>query len=190
MALQPCHECGQQVSSQASACPSCGAPIRQPNVYSDQPAEDSRLPPTQDSVFVPPAAPAKKTPVLFVPLIVIVLAIAVVGIGGASMYFLVGGSGDVYRNNRTKDIQIDSLKIQPAVGPYSVTFVVGDAKNTSSNTLQQVELHFHLFDSSGAKLGEAVEYTDEVGPYSTWSFRAACSVTNVARADLVKVIVR
>ena len=187
MALQPCHECGQQVSSQASACPSCGAPIRQPNVYSDQLAEDSRLPPTQDSVAAPPATPATKTPVSFVPLIVFVLAIAVVGIGGAGMYFLVGGSGDRYRDNRSKDIQIDSMKIEQG---DRISHVVGDAKNTSSNTLQQVEMHFHLFDSSGAKLGEAVEYTDEVGPYSTWSFRAACMFTNVHRAKLMEVIVR
>ena len=68
--------------------------------------------------------------------------------------------------------------------------MVGDAKNTSSETLQQVELHFHLFDSSGAKLGEVVEYKAEMGPNSTWSFRAACTVANVARADLVEVIVR
>lgn len=26
MALGPCHECGQQVSDQATACPRCGAP--------------------------------------------------------------------------------------------------------------------------------------------------------------------
>jgi hypothetical protein len=53
-----------------------------------------------------------------------------------------------------------------------------------------VELHFHLFDSQDKKLGEAVEYMPEMGPGSTWSFRAACTVTNVARADLVEVIVR
>ena len=187
MAHQPCHECGQQVSSQASACPSCGAPVRQPIVYSDQSVEGSRLPPTQDSVFVPSAAPAKKTPVLFVPLIVIVLAIAVVGIGGAGIYFLVGGSGDVYRGNRSKDIQIDSIKIEQG---DRISHVVGDAKNTSSETLQQVELHFHLFDSQDKKLGEAVEYRNEMKPNSTWSFRAACMFTNVARAELEEVIVR
>lgn len=32
MALQPCFECGQQVSTEAAACPSCGAPVRRPQV--------------------------------------------------------------------------------------------------------------------------------------------------------------
>lgn len=29
MALQACHECGDQVSTEALSCPSCGAPVRQ-----------------------------------------------------------------------------------------------------------------------------------------------------------------
>jgi len=88
---------------------------------------------------------------------------------------------------RSKDIQIDSIKIETR---DVISYVVGDAKNTSSETLHLVELHFHLFDSQDKKLGEAVEYKDEMGPNSTWSFRAACMFTNVARADLVEVIVR
>lgn len=28
MTMQACHECGEQVSSQASTCPRCGAPVR------------------------------------------------------------------------------------------------------------------------------------------------------------------
>lgn len=28
MTMKACHECGAQVSTQASACPSCGAPVR------------------------------------------------------------------------------------------------------------------------------------------------------------------
>lgn len=28
MALMTCHECGQKVSSQAAACPACGAAVR------------------------------------------------------------------------------------------------------------------------------------------------------------------
>lgn len=28
MALQPCRECGHEVSSEAAACPKCAAPIR------------------------------------------------------------------------------------------------------------------------------------------------------------------
>ena len=95
---------------------------------------------------------------------------------------------DEYLGNRSKDIRIDSITI--AQGLWGISHVVGDAKNTSSETLQQVELRFHLFDLQDKKLGEAVEYKDEMGPGSTWSFRAACMFTNVARADLVEVIVR
>ena len=107
------------------------------------------------------------------------------------LQFLFDG-GD-YRDNRTNEIQIDpdSLKIQPGGENSSISYVVGDAKNTSSETLQQVELHFHLFDSQDKKLGEAVEYKDEMEPNSTWSFRAACMSKNVPwRADLVEVKVR
>jgi hypothetical protein len=97
-----------------------------------------------------------------------------------------------YRNNPSDDVQVDqdSIKIQPIDENSSTTFVIGEAKNTSSETLRQVELHFNLYDSTGATLGEAVEYKDEMGPNSTWSFRATCLFTNVVRADLVKVIVR
>ena len=96
--------------------------------------------------------------------------------------------GDVYRGNRSTDIQIDSIKIEQG---DRISHVVGDAKNTSSETLQQVELHFHLFDSQDKKLREAVEYKDEMEPNSTWSFRAACMSKNVPwRADLVEVKVR
>jgi len=106
------------------------------------------------------------------------------------LQFLFDG-GD-YRENRTKEIQIDPdlLKIQPGGENSSISYVVGDAKNISSRTLKEVELYFHLYDSSGTMLGEVVEYKDEMEPNSTWSFRAVCMFTNVVRADPVKVIVR
>ncbi len=106
------------------------------------------------------------------------------------LQFLFGGGG--YRDNRTKAIEVDtaSMKIQRGSGEGAVFYVTGDVKNISSDTFQQVELKFYLFDSTGTKLGETVEYKDEVGPNSTWNFRAACMFTNVARADLVEVIVR
>ncbi len=97
-----------------------------------------------------------------------------------------------YRSNPSDDIQVDqdSIKIQPIDENSSTTFVIGEALNTSSETLLEVELHFNLYDSNGEILGEAVEYKDEMGPNSTWNFRAPCLFTNVVRADLVKVIVR
>ena len=104
--------------------------------------------------------------------------------------FLFGKSD--YRDNQTDDIHIDqdSIKIQSGDGNSSITYVVGDAKNISSRTLKEVELHFNLYDSSGTMLGEAVEYMYEMEPNSTWSFKATCMFTNVVRADPAKVIVR
>jgi hypothetical protein len=31
MALTKCHECGQDVSTQAKACTGCGAPVKEPS---------------------------------------------------------------------------------------------------------------------------------------------------------------
>lgn len=36
MALTPCHECGSQVSTEATACPRCGAPVRRPQAAQEQ----------------------------------------------------------------------------------------------------------------------------------------------------------
>ena len=100
-----------------------------------------------------------------------------------------GGSGD--RNNRTKHIHVDSLKIQPGA---EISYVVGEVKNTSSETFEQVQLNFYLYDSSGQKVGEAMDYKEEMGPNTPWNLKAACQFTgqstNVARATLVEVIVR
>jgi competence protein ComGC len=66
VALQPCHECGQQISSQANACPSCGAPVRQsfghtgeraeaeqPRFEIGPPQKEQQLPPIQDPAIIP-----------------------------------------------------------------------------------------------------------------------------------------
>jgi hypothetical protein len=102
-----------------------------------------------------------------------------------------------YRNNPSDDVQVDpdSIKIQPIDENSSTTFVIGEAKNTSSETLRQVELHFNLYDSSGQKVGEAMDYKEEMGPNTPWNLKAACQFTdpqftNAVRADLVEVIVR
>ena len=106
------------------------------------------------------------------------------------LQFLFGGKS--YRDNRTKAIEVDtaSMTIQRGAGEGAVFYVTGDVKNTSSETFQQVELRFHLFDAAGTMLGETVEYKDAMEPNSTWSFKAVCMFTNIVRADLVEVIVR
>ena len=106
--------------------------------------------------------------------------------------FLFGGGGD-YRNNSTQYIQIvGEMKFETsqAEGQEGVIYITGQVQNTSSDTFQQVELHFGLYDKDNTLLGPAVEYKDQMGPNETWEYKAACMFTNVARADLEKVIVR
>ena len=100
---------------------------------------------------------------------------------------LTGRTAPPSLDNRSKVIQIDSYKIETR---DAVSYVVGDAKNTSSETLHLVELNFHLFNSSGELVGEAAEFRDNMEPNSTWNFRAACTARNFVRAELIKVIVR
>ena len=103
-----------------------------------------------------------------------------------------GGSGD--RNNRTKHIIVDSDSLKIQLGA-EISYVVGEVKNTSSETFEQVQLNFYLYDSSGQKVGEAMDYKEEMGPNTPWNLKAACQFTdpqftNAVRADLVEVIVR
>ena len=98
--------------------------------------------------------------------------------------------GDNYRNNSTDLVKVGSIKILPSSENSSVAYVTGEAKNTSSETFEQVEIKFILYNSSKEKVGEAVEYKDKMGPNSTWNFKAACTSTDVHSADLMKVIVR
>ena len=117
----------------------------------------------------------------------------VVGIGGATVYFLVNRSDGGYRNEVTTQIAVDynSIKIEKGDG---VVYVVGAANNTSSETFEQVELHFHLLDKSGERLGDAMDYKDKMGPNSAWTFKAACqfssSTEDVAKVELTQVIVQ
>ena len=66
MALQSCHECGQQISRQANAGPNCGAPVRQTFGNTEEQAEaeqprieigpqnqEQQLPPIQDPAIIP-----------------------------------------------------------------------------------------------------------------------------------------
>src|SRR5690606_1515356 len=41
MALQNCHECGNNVSTEAATCPSCGAPVK-PKALAEQPKPKKR----------------------------------------------------------------------------------------------------------------------------------------------------
>jgi hypothetical protein len=126
---------------------------------------------------------------------VFLLAFGLMGLPALGVYpyphsLLFGGD---YRNKVTTQIAVDykSIKIEEGDG---VVYVVGAANNTSSETFEQVELHFHLLDKSGERLGDAMDYKDKMGPNSAWTFKAACqfssSTEDVAKVELTQVIVQ
>ena len=113
--------------------------------------------------------------------------------------------GDGYRkNNVAESIKVDqpSLLISRGTGPKTegqqgpnVFYVTGSAQNITSDTLEQVEIIFTLYDQSGDVLGEALDYTNKLGPNVVWNFRATCMTsesvsTNIFRAKLDRLIVR
>jgi hypothetical protein len=116
--------------------------------------------------------------------------------------FLFGGG---YReNNVAESVQVDATsllisretdqKTEGQQGP-NVFYVTGSARNITGDTLKQVEIIFKLYDQSGTELGEALDYTNQLGPNVVWSFRAACMTseavsTNIFRAKLDRLIVQ
>ena len=74
-------------------------------------------------------------------------------------------------------------------------YVSGSARNITSDTLNEVEIIFKLYDQGGTELGEALDYTNQHGPNVVWHFRAPCMTsesisTNIFRAKLDRLIVR
>ena len=100
------------------------------------------------------------------------------------------GSG--YRSNTTDQIKFDdkAFKIEADPENKTVFYITGTVQNQSSETLEQVELRFLLFDANGNKLGETLDFTNKLGPNMDWHFRAVSMFTNVARVDLAGVVVR
>jgi len=113
--------------------------------------------------------------------------------------------GNDYRtNNFAESVEVDqpSLAInretgQKTDGPKGpdVFYVTGSARNITSDTLQEVEIFFKLYDQGGNELGEALDYTNQLGPNVVWNFRAACMTsesvsTNIHKAKLDRLIVR
>ena len=107
-------------------------------------------------------------------------------------------------NNVAESVQVDapSLSISRETGQKTegqqgpnVFYVTGSARNITGDTLKQVEIIFKLYDQSGTELGEALDYTNQLGPNVVWNFRAACMTseavsTNIFRAKLDRLIVQ
>ena len=113
--------------------------------------------------------------------------------------------GDDYRNNNVaKSVQVDSpsLSISRETGQKTegqsgpdVFYVIGVAQNITTDTLNQVEIIFKLYDQGGIELGEALDYTNQLGPNVAWNFRAPCMTseavsTNIFEAKLYQLIAR
>jgi len=112
--------------------------------------------------------------------------------------------GGYRQNNVAESVQVDasSLLISQETGQKTegqqgpdVFYVSGAARNITSDTLEQVEIIFKLYDQGGNELGEALDYTNQLGPNVVWSFRAPCMTseavsTNIFRAKLDRLIVR
>ncbi len=110
--------------------------------------------------------------------------------------------GDGYRNtNVAEAVEVNpgSLVISKEGGTRTddqqgpdVFYVMGTARNISGDPLQEVEIIFKLYDQAGTELGEALDYTNQLGPGVEWSFRAPCGITstNIHRARLDRLIVR
>jgi hypothetical protein len=125
MALSKCEDCGNQVSTEAVACPNCGRPMKAAPAPEPAYAAPAIWPPPQPVVSTQPAGPKQKNwfrrhPVLTVILAVVVLAIigaaASNGSGKGS-----GGSDAVSVNNVS-----DSSGTTPVTGRIS-----GDFQSTS-----------------------------------------------------------
>ena len=85
------------------------------------------------------------------------------------------------------DVTVAPNSIHIEEGSSDVRYVRGNAQNVSSKTLEQVELHFELYDANGQMLGTSMDFTNKLGPSMTWTFRAACMFTNVATAKFTGV---
>jgi hypothetical protein len=125
---------------------------------------------------------------------VFLAVLLLVGLPGLDVYpspiSALFGSG--YRSNTTDQIKFDdeSFKIEADPKNKTVYYITGTVQNQSSETLEQVELRFLLYDASGMKLGETLDFTNKLGPNMEWHFRAVSMFTNVARVDLAGVVVR
>lgn len=100
--------------------------------------------------------------------------------------------GGPARTNSTEDFKWDnsSISLSPPSGPAGVMYITGSILNKSDNNYREVEVEIELYDAQGQLLGHTMDYTNQLGSNLTWSFKAACSLTNAAGAKIAKVVAR
>ena len=96
------------------------------------------------------------------------------------------------RHDLSQDFTIDhdATAITDMNDPNGWRHVTGSIQNISSDPYNQVEVKIELYDVQGALIGTTLDYTNQLGPNLTWTFRAACTLTNAASAKVVNVLAR
>lgn len=72
-------------------------------------------------------------------------------------------------------VTVDNL--QAMAGPISsISYITGTATNTKAQTIGGVFLHFNLYDSNNALVGNAIANANNLAPNDTWKFKAGVTV--------------
>ena len=98
--------------------------------------------------------------------------------------------GGPVRRDSTQDFQINesTVSITPSSTTNTISYVTGSIQNISSSDYKGVEVKIELYDAGGTLLDHTMDYTNQLGANQTWSFNAACPLTNAASAKVVSVI--
>ena len=96
------------------------------------------------------------------------------------------------RHDLSQDFTIDhdATAITGMNDPNGWRHVTGSIQNISPDPYSQVEVKIELYDVQGTLIGTTLDYTNQLGPNLTWTFRAACTLTNAASAKVVNVLAR
>ena len=105
-------------------------------------------------------------------------------------HFQFGQLGGPARRDSTKDFQIDqsTVSITPSSATKQISYVVGSVQNISSSNYKGVTVNIGLYDAGGVLLDHTLDHTNQLGAKQTWTFNAACPLTNAATAKVVSVI--
>ncbi len=105
-------------------------------------------------------------------------------------HFQFGQLGGPERRDSTKDFQIDesTVFITPSSTTKKISYVTGSVQNISSSKYKGVTVSIGLYDAGGILLDHTLDYTNQLGANQTWTFNAACTLTNAVSAKVVSVI--
>lgn len=133
MALKPCHECNASISTEAAACPSCGAPVR---------------------LATPAAAVAATSPRAGPGTWLVIILVLLVAIAATF-----SGAG---RDERASTAPRPALtlkdemlvKLTPELGEFRTLVVSGTIKNIAAVTVRDPAIRCNVAGNSGTDLAE------------------------------------